>query len=324
MMIIRYAYASIDINTPRLFNLCSKKLRPHSAVEGEQHAASCPCSRSSHLTMYQRQVEQIKLLAAHYRSPGGIEEPPDFSATSCLQDQGEHRATTAKISANESRTRGCNNVVHQALDTKQQSDGVVNAGEVHSGITMGICGYKRCDGQQKGYCGNAVKFTPLNFLAGNKKGDNRGANRRGSGSTCTVQPMRLSEPAASVVNMPSLLQGQDFSDPIFPPLHTGGRRQHRRSNSQPATLRLGLPLTYWGQVPGECSCCLRGRGVSASSSVTTGWRRGVHSATMYTRYRSPEYALMYGDLESMTTASTGSSEWPVSKCRKIENISKFG
>lgn len=272
-------------------------------------------------------MEQIKLLAAHYRSPGG-----EASAKCCLQDQEEHRA--------KSRLRKSNTAVQQVLDTEQLNNGAVNAEEGHSLARMGMCGYKHSSDPMCGYkhssdpperlqkkcCNkvkNARKVTPVNFLDGSEECDNQGANQMGSGSTCAMlplQPMKLSEPGASVVNMPSLLQGQDFSDP---PSGTG-KLYHRRSNSQPANLGFTCSPT-WGQLPGECSCHLRGQ-VKNDSTTATGWRRGTHSATMYTKYRSPEYALMYGELEPMATTSavSGSSEWPANSYSKIEKIRKFG
>lgn len=240
-------------------------------------------------------------MAAHYRPPEK-EGPLDFKITGSSQEQEEHMPTRTSAIYSENK-----DAVHQA---NWQAVKVLNTDKYNYEGKMSMCAHECCNcvaGTGEKICyvkvGNAVKFTPTAFLAGKVfwlKGDNYGAKWE-SDSTCTLQPMKLSETGASVINMPSLLQGQAFSEPI-PPLH-GTHRLHHRSNSQPAASR---GFSYPAPLPSDCSCCLRGQ--VGMGTTTTGWKRHAHSATMYTRYRSPEYALMYSDLEYSST-SAASCVW---------------
>lgn len=294
--------------------ICSKKLRATSAG-GEVNS---PNPTTSHAE-YQRQVEQIRLLAAHYRPPMNPEreDPLHFKITGSFQEQeAEHMLTGTSAMFYNKLMRENKEPVHQ--------QGLVNTDKDHSEEKVGVCAHECCNcknpvavtGEKIKVRENAGKFTPAAFLAGKGfllKGDNHSANWD-SASTCRLQPMKLSETGASVINMPSLLQGQAFSDPI-PPLHHGSA--HRLRNSQPAA---SIEFSYPAPPPSDCSsCCLQGQ--FGMGTAGTGWKRRAHSATMYTRYRSPEYALMYSDLESSST-STASGVWASNDigCRKFRKL----
>lgn len=284
---------------------CSKKIRAASAPAKETNS-SC---RWSHAQYYKRQVEQIKLLAAHYR-PSEEGTSQDFKVTSCFD---EGACKTARKSGHYNRRRG-NKDVLEHVHAPDWKPGLFDAADV-----LGIGAEHNSDSAMEetatvDHTGTAEvndgkissKFTPK---GSEEKGANFGANfgaNWSQGCTCStsLQPMKVAEQGASIINMPSLLQGQAFSD--IPPEGVKVHKLHHRSISQPASRGFSYPAA-------PTSSCWQGQ-ERPRETETTGWRRGAHSATMYTRYRSPEFALMYGDMES----TTASCVWVLnnSECRK--------
>jgi hypothetical protein len=252
---------------------------------------------SSHA--YQRQAEQSKQLTARVsisgREIGGFQEQKETQVIS-------------RVKIVENKT---------GLDRKQQVDDT----NTRKDVGMGVCGYKHCNcvvnEEKKSGASKAeiiaLKITPLSFLAENGyllKGGNEVANWE-QGNTWSLQPMRLSEPGASIINMPSLLQGQTLA----------GKRQQSTSSQPVCHPSLTSPAVP--PLPGDCcSCCFHGQARPRSTSMGTEWRRGAHSTTMYTRYRSPEYALMHADLNSTSSSTTNSesSIWATSNYRNFQKM----
>lgn len=214
-------------------------------------------------------MEQIEVLAAHCRAPDKQDMPLalDVKVSSCLEDVGKHKPAKATGFCGRINAIGIrSDAAHQDLSV---------------GRNYAVFGRNCTVSAKRGR--PSSKFTP-NW---ENKGDNNSANWRQDWNldVPSLQPMKITEQGASVINMPSLIQGQAFSD--VPPLQLSVR-----SISQPAAYSPTPP-------PSDCGS-LRGQGAG------TGWKRGAHSATMYTRYRSPEFALMYIDLEPSSSTDTTS------------------
>lgn len=231
-------------------------------------------------------MEQIKLLAAHYRAPDKQDMSLDVKVTSCFEDLGKHKPAKATAFSDRVKSAEGNDAVHQ-----EDSEGVFYWKRPFNGALRDCGAFSRNYWTASVRVSNDEKFGSKFTPTCKKKGDNHGADRRPDGANwspnvVSLQPMKLSELGASIINMPSLVQGQAFSE-VVPPLQCSAHRQHHRSTAAgyPAP-----PPSDWGYLAGQGG---RGR---------TGWKRGAHSATMYTRYRSPEFALMYLELEPSSTS----------------------
>ena len=171
---------------------------------------------------------------------------------------------------------------------------------------LGICKQCGCRRNQphlatKCYC-DALKFTLKERDQSLLKGDNEGV--KWIPCTISLQPMRESEMRASVINMPSLTQGQAFSN--GPQQHNSNTCEHRGISQQ---------------------ALMPSSGTLADKAPSVVWKRNAHSATMYTRYRCPEFALMYTDDLESSNMDVATSIWsiniPESKNINIEKIKKF-
>ena len=120
--------------------------------------------------------------------------------------------------------------------------------------------------------GKTVKeFTPTRTCTSAKRSDNQGSNcHKGDAKSLDT---------ISVINMPSQSQGQVCSPPPC---------KHHIRDITTRPLSSHLPAT----ARSECQ------------QQVTGWKRDVRSATIYTRYRTPElFSLIYSDLKSETVSS---------------------
>lgn len=283
-----------------------------------------PPSSSHHQShQYKGQVEPIKQLTAQNRP--SKEAGLDFVITSYAYGQGKHRLRLAgeeliagSLSLKEPpyrhTVRAANEPVKEEVDHHSQYKRICEVGDpIATGredVDYRLQGHDKCyaNGGANSTCAERTcydekmdsEFTPTtamgDFLL---KGDNQSANW-GQNGTCA--PMKLSEVGASIINMPSLKQGQAFSD--ISPLQGSGYKHHHRSSAQQAS---------W-QSPGSGQASL-----GPGQRLGSGWRRNAHSATMYTRYRSPEFALMYSDLES-AGAAAASCVWASNTDGRLRKI----
>ncbi len=129
------------------------------------------------------------------------------------------------------------------------------------------------------------EFTPGDTRCASAiKGDNQGSNYHKKDPTGVSPTLKLTKPlegVVNIVNMPSQAQGQIFSK-------RSPCRQHSRIVTRP------LPN------PRPATACSERQ----QQKAATGWKRDVRSATIYTRYKTPElFSLIYSDLKSETVSS---------------------
>ena len=114
------------------------------------------------------------------------------------------------------------------------------------------------------------------------KGDNQGSNwHKGDMDTSPVLKPKALDAVISIIDMPSQAQGQVFRN-------QSSCTQHNRNSTRPVSSH--RPVTAYSE---------------RQEQKVTGWKRDVRSATMYTRYRTPElFSLIYSNLKSETTSSS--------------------
>ena len=108
------------------------------------------------------------------------------------------------------------------------------------------------------------------------KGANQSSNKRGMASAVSDNAI------VSIINMPSQVQGQKFGK-------QSGHRDHSRSIVR-------RKVTSYRPATAPSSVCQEWK--------ADGWKREVRSATIYTRYKTPElFSLIYSDLKSNLSSS---------------------
>ena len=242
---------------------------------------------------YRKQVERIKILTAHYR-PENENGPLDFKITSlCLQEGCRGRANS-EVSLEQF---SLGNEGHGLSQRHVHGAGNHSNGEeIERNLKYAKKDY-HCDAVNCNPGKMSQKFTPANYHGTSGQlliSDNEGANGSPDSLWASLQPMKLStETGASIINMPSPMQGQAFSN-ISSPLPDSGHsfKLHHRNTAQPVVQGISLAPS-----------CYDSSQRHSGTGGRRGWRRNAHSATMYTRYKCPEFALMYSDLEA-STAST--------------------
>ena len=232
---------------------------------------------------YKKQVQQIRKLTAHYRQQvkglrkawagdesNNMEEgmDADSSMTDCkctgfaLSKRNPEKPFSTKdslvtVTVKESERErempaaGYYHSHHQSMQRQFQFKGGENSTEA---------GVKREDHTHEKV---ESKFTPYCLWEGIPlAGANRGTNRF-KWSHNVLQPMQLWASVVSVVNMPSLTQGQTFNTSSPEEKHT---KRPRSSHLPSCSVH---PPTDW----------------EGQRLAPKGWRRDVSSATMYERYR---------------------------------------
>lgn len=250
----------------------------------------------------------MKLLAAPYK-PAQNTSSHDFK---CCNTK-DNAVCTINRQSDRFKFSNCIATKSQIYPNFNESDSVQGAVAATPTRMESISGSLKVESTASNDGKNPNEFTPTKESVYMAVGDNQCSNKLSTGAWCEIpalQPMKQWEVAASVINMPSRsqIQGQSFSvspRPQPPPMQH--HKQHPGSISQPAI----SPCSY-----SQCSTIPDSDQRPATSG--RGWRRDTRSATMYTRYRSPElFSLMYSDQESSTTAVGNQPQTSDSRYRSI-------